>query len=189
MSLKSAVYNQERFQIKRGLWWHAYGRIFLNLKVTLLSTYLTAKMETFEELVQFWFENHSNLTKSEFKNDWIDPYDSIWLKLLSVIIYAMEIFESIVMITFINYENAGLFGHYRTLINQLLSHLYGGVSTFFGNNVGCNYLKLKFFLFSLLGSILWCCSLWITKFPSNLWAYACFILQSELSNKQNFNDD
>ena len=84
----------------------------------------------FEELVQFWFENHTNLTKSEFNNDWIDPYDSIWLKLLSVIIYAMEIFESIVMVTFVNYETAGLFGHYRTLINQLLSHLYGGVSTF-----------------------------------------------------------
>ena len=43
-------------------------------------------METFEKLVQFWFENHTNLTKSEFNNDWIDPYDSIWLKLLSVII-------------------------------------------------------------------------------------------------------
>ena len=84
----------------------------------------------FEDLVQFWFVNHTNFTKSEFNNGWMDPYDSIWLKLLSVIIYAMEIFESIVMITFVNYENAGLFGHYRTLINQLLSHLYGGVSTF-----------------------------------------------------------
>ena len=91
-------------------------------------------METFdnefEELVQFWFENHTNLTKSEFNNDWIDPYDSIWLKLLSVIIYTMEILGSIVMVAFVNYETAGLFGHYRTLINQLLSHLYGGVSTF-----------------------------------------------------------
>ena len=99
-----------------------------------ISTCLTARMETFdnefEELVQFWFENHTNLTKSEFNNDWIDPYDSIWLKLLSVNIYAMEILESIVMVAFVNYETAGLFGHYRTLINQLLSHLYGGVSTF-----------------------------------------------------------
>ena len=99
-----------------------------------ISTCLTARMETFdnefEELVQFWFENHTNLTKSEFNNDWIDPYDSIWLKLVSVNIYAMEIFESIVMVAFVNYETAGLFGHYRTLINQLLSHLYGGVSTF-----------------------------------------------------------
>ena len=105
-----------------------------NGEKTNISTCLTAKMETFdnefEELVQFWFENHTNLTKSEFNNDWIDPYDSIWLKLLSVIIYTMEIFESIVMVAFVNYETAGLFGHYRTLINQLLSHLYGGVSTF-----------------------------------------------------------
>ena len=99
-----------------------------------ISTCRIAKMETFdnefEELVQFWFENHTNLTKSEFNNDWIDPYDSIWLKLVSVNIYAMEICESIVMVTFVNYETAGLFGHYRTLINQLLSHLYGGVSKF-----------------------------------------------------------
>ena len=102
-----------------------------------VSTCLTAKMETFdnesiywkfEDLVQFWFENHTNLTKSEFNNGWIDPYDSIWLKLLTVILYAIEIFESLIMITFVNYETAGYFGHYRTLINQLLSHLYRGVS-------------------------------------------------------------
>ena len=78
----------------------------------------------------FRFEKHNNLTKLEFNNEWIDPYDSIWLKLLTLIIYAIEISESLVMITFVNYETAGYFGHYRTLINQLLSHLYGGVSTF-----------------------------------------------------------
>ena len=82
----------------------------------------------FEDLVQVWFEKNTNVTKSEFSNDWIDPYDSIWLKLLSVIFYAIEIFESLIMITFVNYETAGYFGHYRTLINQLLSYLYGGVS-------------------------------------------------------------
>ena len=42
----------------------------------------------------------------------------------------IEILESLIMITFVNYETAGYFGHYRTLINQLLSHLYGGVSIF-----------------------------------------------------------
>ena len=84
----------------------------------------------FEDLVQVWFEKNTNVTKSEFNNDWIDPYDSICLKLLSVILYAIEIFESLIMITFVNYETAGYFGHYRTLINQLLSHLYGGVSIF-----------------------------------------------------------
>ena len=81
----------------------------------------------FEVLVQVWFQKDTNVTKSEFNNDWIDPYDSIWLKLLSVILYAIEIFASLVMMTFVNYESAGYFGHYRTLINQLLSHLYGGV--------------------------------------------------------------
>jgi hypothetical protein len=84
----------------------------------------------FEYLVQVWFEKEANVTKSELNNDWIDPYDSIWLKLLSVILYAIEIFESLIMITFVNYETAGYFGHYRTLINQLLSYLYGGVSIF-----------------------------------------------------------
>ena len=84
----------------------------------------------FEDMVQVCFEKDTNVTKSDFNNDWIDPYDSIWLKLLTLIIYAIEISESLVMITFVNYETAGYFGHYRTLINQLLSHLYGGVSTF-----------------------------------------------------------
>ena len=94
----------------------------------------------FEVLVQVWFQKDTNVTKSEFNNDWIDPYDSIWLKLLSVILYAIEIFASLVMMTFVNYESAGYFGHYRTLINQLLSHLYGGVSTFlkFGINARGN---------------------------------------------------
>ena len=110
-----------------------------SLKLCSLSTYLTVKMKTFdnellyckfEELQQFWFEKDTNLTNSEFNNDWIDPYDSIWLKMLSVILYAFEIFASLVMMTFVNYESAGYFGHYRTLINQLLSHLYGGVSIF-----------------------------------------------------------
>ena len=89
----------------------------------------------FEDLVQVWFQKDTNVTASEFNNEWIDPYDSIWLKLLSVILYAIEIFASLVMMTFVNYESAGYFGHYRTLINQLLSHLYGGVSIF---------LRLKF---------------------------------------------
>ena len=84
----------------------------------------------FEDLVQVWFQKDTNVTASEFNNEWIDPYDSIWLKLLSVILYAIEIFASLVMMTFVNYESAGYFGHYRTLINQLLSHLYGGVSIF-----------------------------------------------------------
>ena len=59
---------------------------------------------------------------------WIDPYNSIHLKLLTIIIYLFEIGASLVMLTFVSYETKGLFGHYRTVINQLLSYAYGTVS-------------------------------------------------------------
>ena len=56
-----------------------------------------------------------------------DPYDSIWLKLLTVFVYIVELITSIIMVAFVSYEAQGLAGHYRTLINQLLSCLYGMV--------------------------------------------------------------
>ena len=59
---------------------------------------------------------------------WNDPFDSMGLKIVTIIVYAVEIFASLIMLAFVNYETRGLFGHYRTLINQLLSYLYGGVS-------------------------------------------------------------
>ena len=61
-------------------------------------------------------------------SDWIDPYDSIWLKLFTILVYIIEILASVVMFAFVKYETSGLAGHYRTLINQLLSYLYGVVS-------------------------------------------------------------
>ena len=60
-------------------------------------------------------------------SDWIDPYDSIWLKLFTILVYIIEILASVVMFAFVQYETSGLAGHYRTLINQLLSYLYGVV--------------------------------------------------------------
>ena len=59
---------------------------------------------------------------------WTDPYNSIPLELLTIIIYIIEIWASIVMLIFVPYETKGLFGHYRTVINQLLSFGYGAVS-------------------------------------------------------------
>ena len=59
---------------------------------------------------------------------WNDPYNFIPLKLLTIIIYVIEIWASIVMLIFVSYETKGLFGHYRTVINQLLSFGYGAVS-------------------------------------------------------------
>ena len=59
---------------------------------------------------------------------WTDPYNSIPLKLLTIIIYIIELWASIVMMIFVSYETKGLFGHYRTIMNQLLSYVYGSVS-------------------------------------------------------------
>ena len=57
-----------------------------------------------------------------------DPYDSVWLKILTIFVYFLEILASAVMLAFVSYESQGLAGHYRTVINQLISYLYGGVS-------------------------------------------------------------
>ena len=59
---------------------------------------------------------------------WKDPFDSLWLKLMTLLVYSIELVDSVIMMAFVVYETNGLAGHYRTLINQLLSHLYGGVS-------------------------------------------------------------
>lgn len=56
-----------------------------------------------------------------------DPYDSIWLKIISVLSYFICLIASAVMLAFINYEN-GHHGNFRTVINQLLSNLYVMVS-------------------------------------------------------------
>ena len=58
----------------------------------------------------------------------LDLYDSIWLKLITVLVYIVEVIASMVMVAFVMFETQGYAGHYRTLINQLLSYLYGAVS-------------------------------------------------------------
>ena len=59
---------------------------------------------------------------------WNDPFDSIGLKIVTIIVYTVVIFASLIMLAFVDHETRGFFGHFRTLINQLLSYLYGGVS-------------------------------------------------------------
>ena len=66
--------------------------------------------------------------KNPEPKSWIDPYDSIWLKIMTVGVYFVEIVSSVIMLAFVAYETNGYAGHYRTLINQLLSHLYTAVS-------------------------------------------------------------
>ena len=60
--------------------------------------------------------------------EWTDPYNLIPLKLLTIIVYLLELWAATVMLIFVVYETKGLFGHYRTVINQLLSFGYGAVS-------------------------------------------------------------
>ena len=65
----------------------------------------------------------------EIDKSLVDPYDSTWLKIITILVYLVEVIASMVMVAFVAFETQGLAGHYRTLINQLLSYLYGGVST------------------------------------------------------------
>ena len=71
---------------------------------------------------QFERENKSEV----LEENWNDPYDSIWLKLVTIFISGAEILASIIMVAFVIYETR-VYGYYRTLINQLLSFLYSGV--------------------------------------------------------------
>ena len=56
-----------------------------------------------------------------------DPYDSVWLKIIAIAAYFIGLVSSAIMLAFINYET-GHHGNFRTVINQLLSNLYGMVS-------------------------------------------------------------
>jgi hypothetical protein len=55
-----------------------------------------------------------------------DPYDSVWLKIMAIFSYNIGLVSSAIMLAFITYEN-GHHGNFRTVINQLLSHLYAMV--------------------------------------------------------------
>ena len=56
-----------------------------------------------------------------------DPYDSVWLKVIGVLSYLIDLFTSAIMLKFIIYE-VEQHGNFRTVINQLLSNLYAMVS-------------------------------------------------------------
>ena len=73
-------------------------------------------------LIGALFENETINTE-----EWIDPYNSVWLKMLTFCIYIVEMMAAVIMTSFVYYETNGYAGHYRTLINQLLSYFYGAV--------------------------------------------------------------
>ena len=62
---------------------------------------------------------------------WLDPYNHFWVKLATVGVYLVELMSSVILIAFVAYEKNGYAGHYRTLINQLLSVLYATVSNIY----------------------------------------------------------
>ena len=74
------------------------------------------------DLIIIDFEKDTKIDESS------DPYDSFWLKCLTVMVVGVEMSSSVIIWAFVVFETRGYAGHYRTAINQLLSCLYGGVS-------------------------------------------------------------
>ena len=62
------------------------------------------------------------------ESHYTNPYDSITLKILTSFIYSIEVMAAMIMFSFVSYERSGAAGYYRTVVNQLLAWLYGGVS-------------------------------------------------------------
>ena len=81
-------------------------------------------MNLSKTMKSFWFVS----VETEEIVEWVDPFDSIFLKFLTVIVYIIEILSSTILLVFVVYETKGYAGHYRTVMNQLLSCGYGVVS-------------------------------------------------------------
>ena len=81
------------------------------------------KTNNWTDLISIDFEKDTKISDES-----MDPYDSIWLKCLTVMVMFVEISATAIIWAFVAFETRGYAGHYRTAINQLLSCLYGGVS-------------------------------------------------------------
>ena len=67
--------------------------------------------------------------RKEIKQEYFqDPFESIPLKLITIVIYMIEVLSSLIMFSFVIYERSGCAGSYRSVINQLLAYFYGVVS-------------------------------------------------------------
>ena len=82
-------------------------------------------------VLENWIHDISvNLEQIEQQFLLLDPYDSVWLKIMAILFYFIGLLASATMLAFINYEN-GHHGNFRSVINQLLSNLYAMVSFYF----------------------------------------------------------
>ena len=80
-------------------------------------------------LLEFWTRDSWKMNDKDLEQPVLlqDPYDSVWLKVIGVLSYLIDLFTSAIMLKFINYE-IEQHGNFRTVINQLLSNLYAMVS-------------------------------------------------------------
>jgi hypothetical protein len=97
---------------------------FTNSFIAEVSSSIYENMESSENHLLFIPTFFEIVQSVEF----VDPYDSIWLKLITIGVYLVQILSALVNMAFVSFETRGLAGHYRTLINQLLSYLYGAVN-------------------------------------------------------------
>ena len=80
-------------------------------------------------LLEFWTRDSWKMNDIDLEQPLMlqDPYDSVWLKFIAILLYFIGLLASAIMLAFIKYEN-GHHGNFRTVINQLLSNLYLMVS-------------------------------------------------------------
>ena len=62
-------------------------------------------------------------------NLFVEPYDTIWIKLVATVIYLIGLGGCCIQYTFVVYEVNGYAASYRTVINQLVSCCYFLVSS------------------------------------------------------------
>ena len=67
-----------------------------------LSANLKSDKNNFTELISGYFEKDM-----EEVTEWIDPYDSLRRKILTVFVYIIEVLSLIVMFAFVYYETSG----------------------------------------------------------------------------------
>ena len=73
-------------------------------------------------------------------NLFVEPYDSLWIKLAATVTYLIGLAGSFIQYSFVLYEANGYLASFRTAINQLVSSGYFIVSFKpFTSYLGSNY--------------------------------------------------
>ena len=51
----------------------------------------------------------------------IDPFNTLWKKVLGTVSYILQVFGGLIVLSFIRYETQGHAAHFRTALNQITS--------------------------------------------------------------------